>query len=1079
MSHTLFGARLMLIAAVFLTGCRSDAGTVASSMLERGFVAPPDSVKISTYWYWISGNVSKEGVAEDLRSMKAAGIDRAYIGNIGHDDVPYGPVELMSEPWWEILHTALKTATELDMEIGIFNSPGWSQSGGPWVKPEESMRYLCSSQVRVEGPSKFSGRLPKPEGMIQDVRVIAYLVPKNDGVLLNGASGTVRSVPALPGIGRLADGDTLTSVRLPVGKTAIVFESPELFTARSITVRPEHRPIVANAVLEALDGSDYRPVAEFDISRFNEMPNVGFDVYAPVTISFPATSSRAFRLSVDNAGGPAALREVELSAAARVERYSEKSLAKMHQTPLPYWEDYLWPAPAETDDPSLAVDPAAVRDITEFVSGDGMLTWDVPAGEWAILRTGMASTGVTNSPAAPEATGLEIDKMNREHVRTHFDAFIGKILERIPEADRRSFKVVVQDSYETGGQNFTDDFIARFEKCYGYDPVPFLPVFEGVVVGSAETSDRFLWDVRRMVADAVSYEYVGGMREVCHEHGLTTWLENYGHWGFPGEFLQYGGQSDDVAGEFWSEGELGDIENRAASSCAHIYGKSRVYAESFTCAGAAFSRYPANMKQRCDRFFAEGINSTLLTLFISQLDDGRLPGVNAAYGNEFNRNNTWYPQLNTFIEYLRRCNFMLQQGLNIADVAYFVGEDAPKMTGVADPALPAGYQFDYINGEVLRDRASVRDGLLTLPHGTQYRLLVLPELETMRPELLTKIARLVRDGAVVLGPCPDRSPSLQGQPGADLLVRALASEMWAEVDGVTRKSRRYGKGAVLSGMSMEEALAYVDCPPDLKTDCRDIVYGHRRVGETDIYFVANQSARPVAFEAGFRVRGLRPELWLPVSGAMRPLPEFTVSDRSVSVPLKLEPYESAFVVFREPAQASDASRGGVNYPEPVPVVEITAPWTVAFDAARRGPGESVTMDSLTDWALSDDDRIRFYSGTASYKNRFNWQAADPSRRLLLDLGCVAAMARVRLNGRDVGGVWTYPYRLDVTDFVKEGGNDLEIGVVNTWVNRLIGDSALPAGERPTWSPHNPWTPSSPLQTSGLLGPVRIESVCYQ
>ena len=329
MSHTLFGARLMLIAAVFLTGCRSDAGTVASSMLERGFVAPPDSVKISTYWYWISGNVSKEGVAEDLRSMKAAGIDRAYIGNIGHDDVPYGPVELMSEPWWEILHTALKTATELDMEIGIFNSPGWSQSGGPWVKPEESMRYLCSSQVRVEGPSKFSGRLPKPEGMIQDVRVIAYPVPKNDGVLLNGASGTVRSVPALPGIGRLADGDTLTSVRLPVGKTAIVFESPELFTARSITVRPEHRPIVANAVLEALDGSDYRPVAEFDISRFNEMPNVGFDVYAPVTISFPATSSRAFRLSVDNAGGPAALREVELSAAARVERYSEKSLAEI------------------------------------------------------------------------------------------------------------------------------------------------------------------------------------------------------------------------------------------------------------------------------------------------------------------------------------------------------------------------------------------------------------------------------------------------------------------------------------------------------------------------------------------------------------------------------------------------------------------------------------------------------------------------------------------------------------------------------------------------------------------------------
>ena len=220
-----------------------------------------------------------------------------------------------------------------------------------------------------------------------------------------------------------------------------------------------------------------------------------------------------------------------------------------------------------------------------------------------------------------------------------------------------------------------------------------------------------------MMADRLSYDHIGALRELAHRDGFTTWLENYGHWGFPGEFLQYGGQSDEVAGEYWSEGELGNIENRAASSCAHIYGKNKVSAESFTAAFSPYARHPYRMKQRGDRFFSEGINNTLLHVYISQAADGRKPGMNAFFGNEFNRNNTWFDQLDLFITYLKRCNFMLQQGLNVADAAYFIGENVPKMTGVCDPALPAGYQFDYINAEVLCRDATVRDGLLTLPHG--------------------------------------------------------------------------------------------------------------------------------------------------------------------------------------------------------------------------------------------------------------------------------------------------------------------------------------------------------------------------
>ena len=424
-----------------------------------------------------------------------------------------------------------------------------------------------------------------------------------------------------------------------------------------------------------------------------------------------------------------------------IERYAEKSLAKMFPRPLPMFNDYLWRKQPQIDS-AFCIDPKKVIDLTEKVK-DGVLTWDFPEGNWIVSRTAMLTTEVSNGPSSPEGRGLEVDKMSKTHIKTHFDAFIGEILKRIPEEDRKTFKVVVQDSYETGGQNWTDTMIEDFKDKYDYDPVPFLPVLNGAIVGSPDISDRFLWDLRRLVADKISYDYVGGLREISHKHGLTTWLENYGHWGFPGEFLQYGGQSDEVAGEFWSEGTLGDIENKAASSCAHIYGKRKVWAESCTAGGNAFARYPKVMKQRVDRFFTEGINATLLHLYIQQFADSVYPGINAPFGNEFNRKNTWFSQMNVFSDYLRRSNYVLQQGLYVADVAYFIGEDTPKMTGECNPELPQGYSYDFINAEVLLTRATVKGNKLVLPDGMSYSLLILPDLETIRPEVLKKLEEKV------------------------------------------------------------------------------------------------------------------------------------------------------------------------------------------------------------------------------------------------------------------------------------------------------------------------------------------------
>lgn len=790
--------------------CQAPDRAVSYEQLRNGFTSLPDSIQTTVYWHWLAGNISKESVIGDLESMKAAGINRAFIANIGLQphEVPTGDVRFLSDEWWEILHAALKKATELDIEIGIFNSAGWSQAGGAWVKPEQSMRRLASVRACLSGGQTVRLPLPKPSPDFQDVKVLAYPSLRTQEMTLRQAS----------------------EVRFTQSDASLDFRTDTAVTLRSLRCHPLPVPILAQAVLSVKRDNGYEKVKSFRIDRRRDRLDVGFDPYAPVSVSFPATTGKEFRLEFTGLNPGCGFREITLSSLPVVENFEEKTFAKMFQEPLPYWKEYQWAEQVEVDDASLLVHAGRVTDISGYLQGDTLL-WEVPPGEWEIVRTGMLPTYVTNFPALEgDGLGLEVDKMSKTHLQAHFDAFIGEIYRRIPAEDRKTWKVVVADSYEVGGQNFTDDFLASFERAYGYSAVPFLPVFDGTVVESQDASDRFLWDMRKLVAEQLSYNHVGELTRLSHQHGLTTWLENYGHWGFMGEFLQYGGQADEVAGEFWSEGDLGNVENRAASSCAHIYGKRKVSSESFTCGGKAYSRYPRVMKQRGDLFFSEGINNSLLHVYISQKPEYKRPGLNTWYGNEFNRNNTWYSHLDLFTDYLKRCNFMLQQGLNVVDVCYFIGEDTPKMTGITQPALPKGYQFDYINAEVILRDMTVKDGMLTLPHGTSYRMLVLPELKTMRPGLLAKIKQLVADGGVILGPRPERSPSYENYPHADEHVRDMAGQLWGDVDGVQTRSARFGKGLVLNGMDMAEALATVHCLPDcaLGADL-PVVYCHRRL----------------------------------------------------------------------------------------------------------------------------------------------------------------------------------------------------------------------------------------------------------
>lgn len=1052
--------------------------------IEKSFQSPPESVQTATYWYWLNNHISQQGVVKDLQAMKKAGINRVFIGtdirnrtNFSRDLTGqyFGKVKVFSDEWWNILHTALKTASELNIEIGIFNCPGWSQSGGPWVKPEQAMRYLEASELRVKGPFHLSQPLAKPDTFFQDVKVLAIPVAADYEQNLLDLPTTRLTSDKLQML--TASGSNSVKYILSDKEATLDIELSEISTVRSLQFYPGET-MNMKVELQVNENGEYKTVSAFTVNRSQTIENLAkdFEPYSPYRLLVNELKGRSFRLKFQN-NGPAEsqIADIVMSSTPVLKNLQEKKLATITGG-MPSWGAYMW-----NSQPGYSMDvkiPQAhdVMDISSHLSPDGILNWNVPAGNWIIMRSGMRFIDVRNGPASFEAEGLEVDKMSKAHIESHFNAFIGEILERIPARDRKTFRVVVLDSYERGGQNFTDGFLKDFKDRYGYDATGYLPVLKGHIIGNIELTERFLWDLRRLVADKIAYDYVGGLTEVSHRHGLTTWLENYGHSGFAAEFLQYGGQADEVSGEYWYR-PLNDkyYENRSAASAAHIYGKNKVWSESFTSgswdSNFAFSVYPQKLKRIGDWAFAEGVNSTLLHVYIQQPYKDDFPGIDAWFGTEFNRKNTWFDQIDLFTLYHKRCNFMLQLGINVADVAYFIGEDVPKMTGIRQPELPKGYNYDYINAEVILRDLSVKNGRLVLPNGTSYRILVLPPQKTMRPEVLSKIEQLVAEGAVVIGLPPVKSPSLQDYPNADKRLQELALKMWGD-QSVKRIS--YGKGQLLSNISLEEAFKLIGVAPDCKVEADSIRYTHRAVDGKEIYFLTNISNRSVDFNADFRVDGLKPELWDALTGATRPLPAFEQKNGVTKVPLRLGVDGSAFIVFRSKGKpvANDIN---LNFPGQKVVATVTSPWKVTFesDSIKRGPADPVIFNELTDWAKNNDERIRYYSGTAIYKATLTVTEVPKNQKIYLDLGDLSAMAKIKVNGVYVGGVWTTPYQLDVTGKIKKGNNDIEIEVVNTWLNRLIGDLRLPENERIVQSKNNKLKATSTLQKSGLFGPVNL------
>jgi len=748
-----------------------------------------------------------------------------------------------------------------------------------------------------------------------------------------------------------------------------------------------------------------------------------------------------------------------------------------------------------------------VQVLPQRPDAEGRLNWLAPAGRWLVLRFGYTLLGSRTKLASPGAEGYEIDFFSPEAFDVHFAHTAKVLLEDARRSGARSLRYFHVDSYEAGNPSWSGRFAEEFQARRGYDLRQWLPVLTGLVIESDEASHRFLWDIRRTIGDLYAANYYGRLAQLSHQAGLAVHPESSGPFWHHIDALQCAGRDDIPMTEFWKRpdedkqsvpyltGQEGfcDLVKQAASA-AHIYGRPLCQAEAYTSMGPNWEEDPFALKDIGDRAFCAGLTRNVLCFYVHQPDPRAYPGYEwEAAGTHFDSHVTWWNLSHAWLAYLARSQHLLRQGRFVADFCYFYGEDVPNFVPAraqASPPLPAGFDCDTLNAEVLLERLSVNEGRLALPEGLSYGYLVLPQRQTLAlsPPVLRKITELVRRGATVLGPAPQRAPGLSNWPQCDAEIRALARELWGENPGPAGEART-GRGRVIWGRTPAEVAAADGLHPDVAfRELRPATaprfdgvtvpldWIHRRAGQTDIYLVANIGNQPVSARAVFRAAHRAPELWDAVNGEIRKLPEYSAEGDLTVVPLEFDPKQSFFVVFPPGSAGKRPRPGAKNFPAVTTVAELGGPWEVSFDPQWGAP-QKVEFGKLEDWTGRPEEAIRYYSGTATYRKQFDLPSAAlrrPPGALFLNLGKVKNLARVRLNGQDLGVVWTAPWRVDITRAARAGVNQLAIEVVNLWPNRLIGDAQLPPDRRRTTTNVRKFAqPGLPLLESGLLGPVTI------
>ncbi|RZF59217.1 glycoside hydrolase [Sphingomonas populi] len=1096
-----------------------SAPSAVADPLRAAFLAPPDTARPRVWWHWLSGNVSQDGITKDFEWMKRAGIAGAMMfdGDMGAPNIVPERVTVLSPQWYANLRFAASEADRLGLEFAMAAGPGWSETGGPWVKPEWGMKKFVWSETRIVGGRRAGKLAPLPAnagpfqtvakrdatgkleadrpGLARDVAVLAFRTPSSDMPLASLAPRITTNAPGVD-TAKLVDGDVEGKVVLPAPAAGapvwVRYDFANPATIRALTY-------VGPLGGRFADGPQGRVEASDDGTVWRSIRTLVGAAHNPAperTFALPATTALHFRVVFDRAEVSRnpwpqepgiAIAELALVPGARVDLFEDRAGFGVSADA----DALRTPNVA----PSAAIRSADIVDLTDRLRADGTLDWTAPAGDWTVLRAGWSLTGEVNHPATPEGTGLEVDKLNAAHVRAHLDAYLTPVINKLgPLVGERGLRYLLTDSWEAGQENWTEPMPAEFRQRRGYDLTRMLPVLAGHVVDSAEKSDAFLWDFRRTLADLVAENHYGTITRFAKEHGLGYYGEATGAaWPTVADGMLAKSQTDIPMGEFWAipfggkpaayQGVVNDefpadiIETR---STAHVYGKPLVAAEALTSSLPQWTSTPWSLKWVADKYMAMGVNRLVIHTSPHQPDDTHKPGLTLGpFGQVFTRHETWAEMAKPWIDYLARSSYLLQQGVPAADVLYFYGEGAPSGVpyrdagGVVD--LP-GHGFDYVNADALLRLATVENGRITFPGGARYRLLILPEKEDrLTLPIITKLRDMVAEGAILVGPKPTGSPSLGSSNDA---VRTIADSLWGQTDGGALTVNSYGKGRVYWRRAVSAILAAESIVRDFDyaapDPAMDLRFTHRTLPDGELYFITNQSDLSATVPAWFRSTGRVPELWHAETGTVEKV-GYTIAAGRTQIPLTLTPYEAVFVIFRKPAATPELTLAA-------PSVRKVA--TLAGDWTLRLPGGAATKAAIGSWTANPDPSVRYFSGVGTYQRVVNAPANwfGSGERLFIDLGAIGDVAEVRVNGVLAGTAWAKPYRVDVSDQLHRGANTIEIRVANTWQNRFVGDL------QPGATPHA-WTnvasgggfallgkglsATTPLTPSGLLEPVRI------
>jgi len=1104
-----------LVLALAGAGLAPASGQSEGEFL-TAFKNPPASARPRVWWHWMNGNITEDGIAKDIEWMKRVGIGglQNFDASLATPQVVEKRLIYMTPEWKKAFRFAAERADDAGLELAIAASPGWSETGGPWVKPEDAIKKLSWSATVIDGGKRFHGKLAMPpstigpfqsvpdgddSGLTQKLKgvddvyrdVAVYAIPAGHTAGLAPPVAT-RADGVSTDLSLLTDGDFSRTVDLGGGTPGnppallLTYKKPRELRSATLFMR-DISSVGAMARftprLEVRSEDGWKPVAEFELSN------------VPTTVSFAPVRAAEFRMVFAPYGGPTGpglganapgaivppflaapsgpppvkVAELSLSDAPVIDRFESKAGYSLTN------DYYTLTSSVAADEPGASL--ASVHNITERLRPDGTLDWTPPAGKWKIIRIGWTLTGKTNHPAPAEATGLEVDKLDGAAVERYLRHYLDMYKDAAGSdlVGKRGVRALLTDSTEVGTFNWTPRMIEQFKRLRGYDPTPWLPALTGAIIGTRAESDRFLFDYRRTLGELHASEHYATVARIAHEYGLTLYGEAIeDRRAVIGDDMAMRRYTDIPMGALWVWSDengvrptlLGDM--KGASSVGHFYGKTIVAAESMTSALAPWAMAPSDLRRVIDLEFAHGINRPVIHTSVHQPLDDKKPGLSLMiFGQFFNRHESWAEMAKPWVDYIARNSFLLQQGHNVADIAYFYGEEGPitALTAYGPlPDTPVRYAYDFVNADGLMEGLHVdADGRLLAPSGASYRALYLGGRSgRMTLPALRRVAALAEAGATIIGQPPSESPSLADDPAA---FAALVARLWA---GGTETP--VGKGRVIKSSDIEASLARAGVAPDadLGAAARDVMFVHRQLDDGDLYFLVNRSKKPVKGDARFRVTGKAPEFLSAVDGSSTPA-SCRQDGETTIVPVDIGPEESVHILFRKLADepARTVAQSGL-----APVAELAGAWTVTFQQGRGAP-PMAKLPELASLSDNADPAIRYFSGEAVYAKSFRLpKGVRPGQPLWIDLGAVGDIAEVRVNGKTAGTLWQAPFRVDIGPMLRAGENRLEIKVANLWVNRLIGD-AQPGAGKVAFVTIPTFRPDAPLRPSGLIGPVKL------